>query len=409
MRIESRKLAVLILTAAMLIWPANMLAGGPYDLEFRDANLKDVLRLLGDQEGKNILISEGVSGTVTASFRDVDFQEILNSILTMHDLRAVQDGPILRVEKRADAVARGETVENRIFKLDYANATELSGTVTKALSADGAISIDERTNALIITDNEEQLVQVAALIEELDRPTPQVMIEARIVETTTNFARELGIRWGFRRQFDGGDTEVFGTAGGDGLINLPSDPIYGGIGASFGKLSGSYNLDIELSAMEDKGVGKIVSSPRIATLNNKEATIRSGVEIPLQEVRVENGVGTTELDFVEALLSLTVTPQVTSQGDIILSIEADRSVPDWSRTIDGIPTINTREAKTQVLVKDGETVVIGGLLQDIETKDKSRVPLLSSIPIIGGAFQNKAEVHDTEELLIFITPKVINF
>lgn len=402
-------LTILLLTTAVVAIPAFTTAGGPYDLEFRDANLKDVLRLLGEQEGKNILISEGVSGTVTASFRNVDFQEILQSILTMNDLRAVQDGPILRVEKRADAVARGETVESRIFKLDYADASELSETVTKSLSADGGIALDKRTNSLIITDNEDQLGQVAALISELDRPTAQVMIEARIVETTTNFAKELGIRWGFRRDFEGGDTEVYGTAGSNSLINLPSDPIYGGIGASFGKLSGSYDLDIELTAMEDKGVGKIVSSPRIATLNNQEANIRSGVEIPLQEVRVESGVGTSEVDFVEAVLSLTVTPQVTSGGDIILHIEADRSVPDWTRIIDGIPAINTREAQTQVMVKDGETVVIGGLLQESEAQDKSRVPLLSDIPIIGAAFQNKAQIHDTEELLIFITPKVINF
>lgn len=409
MRTIVNALAILLLTAAVVATPVFAMAGGPYDLEFRDANLKDVLRLLGEQEGKNILISEGVSGTVTASFRNVDFTEILQSILTMNDLRAVQDGPILRVEKREDAVARGETVASRIFRLDYADASRLSETVAKALSADGAIALDERTNSLIVTDNENQLGQVATLISELDRPTAQVMIEARIVETTTNFAKELGIRWGFRRDLDGGDTEVYGTADNNGLINLPSDPIYGGIGASFGKLSGSYDLDVELTAMEDKGVGKIVSSPRIATLNNQEANIRSGVEIPLQEVRVESGVGTSEVDFVEAVLSLTVTPQVTSGGDIILRIEADRSVPDWTRIIDGIPAINTREAQTQVMVKDGETVVIGGLLQETKSKNKSRVPFLSDIPVIGAAFQSKAEIHDTEELLIFITPKVINF
>jgi type IV pilus assembly protein PilQ len=399
--------SLLLLTMVVLLNVGPAAAGGPYDLEFRGADVKDVLRLLGDQEGVNILISEGVSGTVTASFRGVAYEQILESILKMNDLRAVQDGPILRVEKRGDVVARGETVQTQLFRLNYAKASDLAGTVKEILSSDAGVSVDVRTNSIMITDDDKHLVKVAALIGKLDQPAPQVMIEARIIETTTNFARELGIRWGFSRLLDGGDVEVFGTAGGNSLINLPADPIYGGVGVSFGRLSGTYDLDVELTAMEDKGMGNIVSSPRIATLNNQEANIRSGVRIPIQEVRVQEGVGTSEVDYVEALLSLTVTPQITSEGYIILRINADRSVPDWARTVDGIPAILTREAGTQVMVKDGETVVIGGLLQETETKDKSSVPLLSDIPLLGKVFQNKADVHDTEELLIFITPKVI--
>lgn len=397
----------LCLLVALVLTTTAAGAGGPYNLEFRDADVKDVLRLLGDQEGINILISENVTGTVTASFRGVGFEEILRSILRMNNLRSLKDGPILRVEKREDLVARGETMSSRVYKLDYARVKNLAETVSKSISPDGVIAIDERTNSIIITESEAALDRVAALIGELDRPTPQVMIEARIVETTTSFARELGIRWGFTRQLDGGNIEVRGTAANNSLVNLPSNPVYGGVGATFGKLSGSYNLDLELTAMEDKGEGKIVSSPRIATLNNQEANIKSGVEIPLQEVRVESGVGTTSIDYVEAFLSLTVTPQVTSDGKIILHIEADRSVPDWTRTIDGIPAIFTREADTNVMVKDGDTVVIGGLLQESDSKDESRVPLLADIPIIGAAFRNKSKLRDTEELLIFITPKLI--
>ncbi len=396
-------MALVIFTAL----PAG--AGGTYNLEFRDADVKDVLRLLGDQEGINILISDDVSGNVTASFRGVTFEEILGSVLRMNDLKAVRDGSILRVESRAAMVARGETLSSRLYRLNFAEAAELAKTVEKALTSDGTVNVDARTNSLLVRDTEESLLELAGLIEELDRPTPQVMIEARIVEATTNFARQLGIRWGFDYSRTGADgqIDISGTDTGNSLVNLPSTTVYGGVGISFATLSGSLDLDLELTAMEDKGWGKIVSSPKIATLENNEAVIKSGVRIPVQQVTVQEGVGTTETDFVEAVLSLRVRPQVTSQGLIILDISADRSVPDWGRVVDGFPTILTREAQTQVMVKDGETVVIGGLLQETEGEDTSRVPIISDIPIIGGLFKNKSKTLDTEELLIFITPKLI--
>ncbi len=396
-------MALVIFTAL----PAG--AGGTYNLEFRDADVKDVLRLLGDQEGINILISDDVSGKVTASFRGVTFEEILGSVLRMNDLKAVRDGSILRVESRSAMVARGETLSSRLYRLNFAEAAELAKTVEKALTSDGTVNVDARTNSLLVRDTEESLLELAGLIEELDRPTPQVMIEARIVEATTNFARQLGIRWGFDYSRTGNvnQIDVFGTDTGNSLVNLPSTTVYGGVGISFATLSGSLDLDLELTAMEDKGWGKIVSSPKIATLENNEAVIKSGVRIPVQQVTVQDGVGTTETDFVEAVLSLRVRPQVTSQGLIILDISADRSVPDWGRVVDGFPTILTREARTQVMVKDGETVVIGGLLQETEGEDTSRVPIISDIPIIGGLFKNKSKTLDTEELLIFITPKLI--
>ncbi len=384
-------------------------AEATYNLEFRDADVKDVLRLLGDQEGINILISDGVTGKVTASFRGVTFEEILGSVLRMNDLKAVRDGSILRVESRAAMVARGETLSSRLYHLNFAEAAELAKTVEKALTSDGTVNVDARTNSLLVNDTEDSLLELAGLIEELDRPTPQVMIEARIVEATTNFARQLGIRWGFNYSRTGADEQIdiSGTDTGNSLVNLPSTTVYGGVGISFATLSGSLDLDLELTAMEDKGWGKIVSSPKIATLENNEAIIKSGVRIPVQQVTVQDGVGTTETDFVEAVLSLKVRPQVTSQGRIILDISADRSVPDWGRVVDGFPTILTREAQTQVMVKDGETVVIGGLLQETEGEDISRVPVISDIPIIGGLFKSKSKILDTEELLIFITPKLI--
>ena len=409
MAVSKRLSVIFLLLAYALFSVIPAMAEGKYDLEFRDADVKDVLRLLSDQEKINILISDDVSGNITASFRGVTFDEILGSVLRMNDLKAVRDGSILRVESRAALVSRGETLTGRLYHLNFARASLLAKTVEKTLTSDGSVTIDERTNSLLVRDTTDSLLQLAGLIEELDRPTPQVMIEARIVEATTSFARELGIRWGFNYKHTGSvnQVEVSGTGTNNSLVNLPSDPVHGGVGLSLGRLSGTLDLDLELTAMEDKGWGKIISSPRIATLENNEARIKSGVRIPIQEVTVQEGIGTTETNFVEAVLSLTVKPQVTSQGRIILEIVADRSVPDWSRSVGGFPTILTREAQTQVMVKDGETVVIGGLLQETESESKSRVPLISDIPIIGAAFQNKNKTRDTEELLIFITPKLI--
>ncbi len=407
-RLNTVGLSALALALVMFI-ALSAGAEGTYDLEFRDADVKDILRLLGDQEGINILISDDVSGNVTASFRGVTFEEILGSVLRMNDLKAVQDGSILRVESRAAMVTRGETLSNRLYHLNFAEAAQLAKTVGKALTSDGTVNVDARTNSLLVRDTEDSLLELAGLIEELDRPTPQVMIEARIVEATTNFARQLGIRWGFDYSRTGtvNQIDISGTDTGNSLVNLPSTTVYGGIGISYATLSGTFDLDLELTAMEDKGWGKIVSSPKIATLENNEAVIKSGVKIPVQQVTVQDGVGTTETDFVEAVLSLRVRPQVTSQGRIILDIAADRSVPDFGRVVDGFPTILTREAKTRVMVKDGETVVIGGLLQETEGEDTSRVPIISDIPIIGGLFKSKRKTLDTEELLIFITPKLI--
>ena len=408
------RIAVQLLTgclALLFLYVGWAWAAGPYDLEFREADVKDVLRLLGDQEGINIIIGDGVKGTVTASFRGVGFEETLDSIMRMNDLRAVKDGSILRVESRADMVAKGDTMVRRIFRLDYFKAVELAKTLEKAVSQDGSITPDERTNSLLVYDSRQRMAGIAELIKDLDQPVPQIMIEARIVETTTNFAKELGVRWGFQYTRTSGSnvTQVFGTEAGNSIVNVPAEPVvFGGAGFSFGRLDGSLNLDFQLTAMEDRGWGKIISTPKIVTLDRGEATIQAGVKIPIQTVGEQNGVSTTGVDYIDAFLKLTVTPQVTSQGQIVMKISAERTEPDWSRTVDAVPALQTREAQTQVRVRDGETVVIGGLLQENEKKVESRVPILADIPLIGGAFKRKEKTRDNGELLIFITPRVIS-
>lgn len=386
-------------------------AAGPYDLEFREADVKDVLRLLGDQEGINIIIGDGVKGTVTASFRGVGFEEILDSIMKMNDLRAVKDGSILRVESRLNMVGRGDTMVHRVFRLDYFKAEALAKTLAKSLSRDGSVTPDETTNSVLVNESQDRIDEVAALIKELDQPVPQIMIEARIVETTTTFAKELGVRWGFQysRTSGGNVTKVFGTQADNSIVNVPAAPVvFGGAGFSFGRLDGSLNLDFQLTAMENRGVGKIISTPKIVTLDRAEATIQAGVKIPIQTVSEQQGVATTKIDYIDAFLKLTVTPQVTSQGQIVMKISAERTEPDWTRTVSDVPALQTREAQTQVRVRDGETVVIGGLLQENEKSVESRVPILADIPLIGGAFKRKEKTRDNGELLIFITPRIIS-
>jgi type IV pilus assembly protein PilQ len=402
-----------LLLAALLGTAPAAIAAGPYNLELRDTDIKDVLRLLGDQEGISILVAEDVSGKVTGSFKDVSFDEVLGSILRLNDLRSVREGTILRVEKRAALVAKGEVLDRKLFALDYAQADLLAKTVEKALSPDGTVVVDARTNSLLVRDTAASLEKLAALLAELDKPTSQVMIEARIVEANSNFARQLGIMWGFDYTHTGsavtGGVSGGALPGGNTVVNLPSDPVYGALGVTFGRLDGSFNLDLSLSAMEDKGMGKVVSSPRIATLNNREATIKSGIKIPINTTQTTSGTNTTttSIDFVEALLTLTVTPQVTSQGRVLLSIHANRSDPDWTRVVNGTPAITTREANTRVMVKDGETVVIGGLKQERTSDVDHRVPFLADIPLVGNLFKSTEKIKETEDLLIFITPRLV--
>jgi type IV pilus assembly protein PilQ len=412
-RTRKRSVHMAALALAVLLGAAGTApAAGPYNLELRDADLKDVLRLLGDQEGISILVADDVAGRVTGSFKGVSFDEVLGAILRTNDLRSVREGGILRVEKRTALVAKGEAVERRLFKLDHAQADALARTLEKTLTPDGSLVVDARTNSLLVRDVPASLERVAALIPELDRPTPQVMIEARIVEANSAFARQLGVVWGFDYTRTGSSStmEVAGAGAGHTVVNLPSDPTYGGIGISFGRLDGSLNLDLSLTAMEDKGMGKVVSSPRIATLDNREATIKSGVRIPINttvQTTGESSTTTSSIGFVEALLTLTVTPQVTSQGRIVLSILANRSVPDWTRQVNNTPAINTREASTRVMVKDGETVVIGGLLEEKEYDTETRIPFFADLPLVGPLFRNTDRGKETQELLIFITPRLV--
>jgi type IV pilus assembly protein PilQ len=309
-----------------------------------------------------------------------------------------------------------------------------------ALSARGQINIDERTNTVIIRDLPTFIEKSKSLMAELDTATPQVEIEARIVVTTRNFERDFGIQWGFggeaTNRYGNTTNQVFpnqivvngggvpsqgglpadssgpgGVSSGTGIgqagrgyaVNLPAAGFNSAIGISMGNVLGSFNLDLALTALEKQGRGRRLSSPKVTTQNNMAAEIKQGVQIPIQTVA--NNTVTTQ--FKDAVLTLKVTPQITDAGTVILTLEVENSTPDFARSVNGIPPINTQAAKTIVLVKDGQTAVVGGIYQSSESVTEDRTPLFGNIPLLGYLFRHKGTLNDNNELLLFITPRIV--
>jgi type IV pilus assembly protein PilQ len=310
--------------------------------------------------------------------------------------------------------------------LSYANAADLLTLTERQLSARGEAVVDARTNSLIVRDTTDSIDSLRVLLETLDDPAPQVNLKARVVETTRDFARELGVQWGFQGVADAahGNTtglvfpnnmtvrgqnrpstglEERGIGGTPFAVNLPVGESVGGIALTMGSVLDSFRLDVSLSAMESSGRGKVISTPNVTAQNNREARIESGQRIPVQ-VLVDN---TASVQFINANLQLVVTPQITDEDTIMLDIVVDKSEPDFSREVTGIPTIFTRRAQTRVLVRDGGTTVIGGIFQLTVNEVENRVPALHRIPLLGWLFKSENETQSNNELLIFITPQIL--
>jgi type IV pilus assembly protein PilQ len=306
-----------------------------------------------------------------------------------------------------------------------------------ALSARGTITLDPRTNTMIITDLPANLAKARDLIADLDRATPQVEIEARIVVTSRNFTRDLGIQWGFAQRnvpqlgnttnltfpssfiINGGAVGATGGISADqGLasssagigpvgrgyaVNLPAAGFNSGIGISLGNILGSFNLDLALTALERQGRGRLLSTPKVTTQNNHAAEIKQGVQIPIQTV----ANNTVTVTFKDAVLTLKVTPQITEANTVILDLNVENNAADFANLVNGVPPINTQSAQTQVLVKDGATAVIGGIFQSNEQTSQSSTPFLGRVPILGYLFRNRFVTNTNNELLLFITPRII--
>lgn len=415
--------------------------GRRISLDFQQADISNVLRLIAEVSGFNIVIGDGVKSKVTMKLMSVPWDQALDMILKMNGLGKIRQGNILWIdtlsniakqedeEARAkDAKVKAEDLVDRVFYIRNLQATELMTSLRQNLSPRGLMQISQGTNALVVRDTETKMTVLKQLIEGLDLEVPQVQIEARIVQADTVYARGLGVQWGVVNTDIGTNTfssvgnltGAFAPAAGTGstviprdfLVNLPAQvaglPSVPGIGYTFGKLAPGFGLDLRLSAGELLGLAKVIAAPKITTLDKREAKISQGESIPFQTTSLQG----TQTTFVDANLELNVTPQITSRDpkeigkQIMMRVRATRNAVG-ARSNPAGPSIDRREANTQVIVRDGETMVIGGVFIDTQNNNVQGVPYLSRIPVLGWLFKNKSESVSKQELLIFLTPSIV--
>jgi type IV pilus assembly protein PilQ len=410
--------------------------GQKISLDFQDADIRDVFRILHEISGKNFVIGDDVKGRVTLKLDNVPWDQVLDLITRMNQLGTTEEGNIVRIATLSTLEAEKKATESNIeaeknarkaqeeleplvteyIPINYSDAAVMIEHLEDVKSERGKLSFDKRTNMIIMTDAADKVDRARQVVKKLDVVTRQVLIESRIVEASTSFSREIGIQWGgdyaTLRSSDvlGG---VYGFKGplDDGgknwVVNLPATGATSGIEFGFQRFAGgltSLTLNAILTAMEVEGEIKIISSPKIVTLDNKEAYIKQGQRIPF--TKDEEGTITTE--FVDAVLSLTVTPHVTMDDRIALNVLATKDEPDFSQTsIAGEPLIDTKEANTELLVNNGETIVIGGIIKENQIRSQQNVPWLGQMPVLGWLFKSQGKVADKRELLIFITTTIV--
>lgn len=423
--------------------------GERIDIELQDAPIKDVLLLFSDIGRVNIIAGRDVEGSVTMKLTAVPWDQALDIILRSLSLGMVREGNVIRVAtaealdseqrqaiEQANARVQLRPLQTRLLPVSYATVDEMIPKVQSVLSPRGTVTPDSRTNTLIIMDVADNIALAEQLVTSLDTQTPQVLIEARIVEARTSFQRQLGIQWGFDFSASPGTgnptgllfPNSVGLAGGAtgvpvdsrGLV-LPgaaANPNYvvdlpapvgtgagGALGFSFGSISGNLNTNLRLSQAEETGEVRIISAPKIVTLDNNEAQIEQGVQIPISQVSAQ-GVNTR---FVNATLSLRVTPHVTNEGAVLLDVQVQKNEADFINTgARGDPTILTNQAQSRMLINDSDTAVIGGIYTRTKAVNFTKVPWLADIPIVGWFFKNKSEADTRSELLIFMTPRIVN-
>jgi type IV pilus assembly protein PilQ len=416
--------------------------GKRIDLDMMDANVSDVLRLLAEISNLNIVASDDVKGTISLRLKNVPWDQAFDIILKSKGLDSIREGNVIRVapaakvraEREAALTSRKaeeklEDMEIEFVPVNYATADELVPQIKGVLSDRGDVTTDKRTNTLIIKDIRSGIDSARNVVKKLDTTIPQVLIEARIVEASSSFARDLGIQWDVSYGTGGNPTtNLFGASGTEGqfenqaqipggniirpdapnqyAVNLPATGLAGTLGAigfQVAKLGANpLVLDLRLSAGESQGQLKTISRPRVTTLDNKEAIIEQGESIPYETT---SAAGTSTI-FIDAKLSLKVTPHITPDGSVLMKIEATRnSIGPVSS--DAGPSINKKESRTEVLVKDGETTVIGGIVITDKNNTDRGIPYLMDIPVLGWLFRSKSVADTQQELLIFITPKII--
>jgi len=429
--------------------------GHPISLDFRDGDLQDIFRLFADISGLNVVVNPGVTGKVTLKLNEVPWDQALELILKTHNLGYTLEDNVIRIAKLQD-LQREEQERRKLQEekalagelqvmrrsLSYAKAAELEPTLRKvALSQRGSITLDARTNTMIVQDLPLYLDKARDLINELDRATPQVEIEARIVLTTRTFVRDLGIQWGFSQiqlpQLGNTTNLTFpnsivingSPALGGGIlpatptnnedqsvgpprlgyaVNLPAAAFNSGIGVSVGNILGNLAIDAALTALENQGRGRLLSSPKVTTQDNTTAEIEQGVKIPFAIQTVsQTGIPTTTIQFEKAVLNLKVTPQITEANTVILGLELKNDSVDFATVVEGRPAFRLQMAKTTVLVQDGQTAVVGGVFQTREQTNRRSTPFLGDLPILGYLFRGRRIDNENQELLLFLTPRIV--
>jgi type IV pilus assembly protein PilQ len=419
--------------------------GKKITIDLQDADIVNVIRLIGDVSGKNVVVGEDVKGKVTLKLKNVPWDQALDVILKTKDLGQETRGGIIRVVPQAKLDAEREArlklqeerekklpTTVRLIPVNYAVAKEMEKQVGALLSPRGKVTTDERTNVIIVEDIRDNLDQAERLVRTLDTQTPEVLIEARMVEGTTSFSRSLGIQWGgglFLSQRGGNPTGLVfpnnvGVVGGadsaqaltgqpnagvffpsNWAVNLPAQATTTGVGMNLGSIGNYGFLNAKISAAESNGTAKTISAPRVTTLNNKKAKISQGEAFAVA-IATANTLTTQQ---IQALLQLEVTPHVTADGSILMSVTMTNDQPDFSQSLPGaVPPITTKTAETEMLVRDGDTAVIGGIYTRTSGETYNQTPFLGSIPIIGWLFKNVSETDSRTEMLVFITPRIVN-
>jgi len=411
-------------------------SGKPISLDFQDVPVRQVLQIIAQVNNFNLVTTDTVNGNVTISLSGVPWDQALDMILKIRGLDKRLDGNILLIAPSEELSAREtqqlqskQQVQNLAelksanISVNYARANELAEILKSAeggiLSARGSASVDERTNTILIRDTQQSIDEARKIVTALDVPVKQVLIESRMVTVRDNVDDQLGVRWGFTGR--SGDNSVSGSAqgadsAGAGLVpslanrlnvNLPVTSATGRIGFQIANLIDGNILDLELSALESENKGEIIASPRITVANQQEAYIEQGTEIPYVQA---TSSGATSVEFKKAVLSLKVTPHITPDNRIILNLVVTQDTRGETVQTSTGPAvaIDTQEISTQVLVENGETIVLGGIFQQISTNDVSKVPLFGDLPLVGNLFKRSSRIEEKRELLIFVTPKIIN-
>ena len=421
--------------------------GERLSLNFQDIEVRSVLQLLADFTGSNIVVSDTVGGNLTLRMQNVPWDQALDIVLKTKGLAKRKSGNVMLIAPGEEIAAR-EKLEleaqkqieelaplySDYIQVNYAKAEDMADLLksedNSLLSDRGTVALDARTNTLLVQDTADKLEQIRSMVSRLDVPVRQVLIESRIVLANNDFAKDLGVKFGVSRSSVYNDDHFFtlggkqdgdvifggtkkedaigtgfiipGDKGTEGLlVNLPTNNPAGALGLAIGRL-GSHLLQLELSAMQAEDRGEIISSPRVITSNQQEASIRQGVEIPYQEA---SSSGATSVSFKEAVLELKVRPQITPDDHIIMDLDVSKD--SVGQIFAGVPSINTRNVSTRVLVDNGETLVLGGIYEQETGKESERVPFLGDLPGIGWLFKTERNVNDKSEMLIFVTPKIV--